>query len=492
MDFSFWTKGNLEIRLICILLLINLTSTVHSQQLGANYNENIGNIDNATVVHSGVKWVRAFANVPRFFLNITSNGTVTGVNETGISGFNEINNFIGVKELLVDGNPVKTILSLKLDFKFKNTGVPENNSPSMVYWMTAIEKFLKEKNLGAKIDILVVGNEPMWETEDNDVDKLELFLNNLIDLAYELRNQNEGWNYEIYTGALNRVNELADKNPILQRVLKITKENNKVQGLDFHPHVRGLDIIENDLNYIRNHSNINKNLICTEVSLVRLWDKHRSDPLGNWGAQNGHPSTMKLYEWLNEIQIKAAEGNPVSKEYFMSFFNAQPWYPQNWFLNAFDLMCKYNVSVVTYGMQRELKNPPVLLTESSPMWVLNFVYNAALFNVDENGIFNTNPLVYPQFKEIIQRDDPCTPNNLTNNKHSEEPLVFPTLVEDYLFVDSRLLNNSDTYEIFSSVGSTLCKNNFKEIPINVQNLPGGFYIIKFSGLKTNTARFFKL
>jgi hypothetical protein len=492
MNLAFLTSGIMRIRLISVLLLINITSKVQSQALGANYNENIGSIDNATIIHSGVKWVRGFINVPRYFLNITSDGVVVSVNESGISEHTDIDKFIGLKEILVDGNPVNTILSLKLDFKYKDTGVPESDSPAMIYWMSAIEKLLKEKNLGSKIDILVVGNEPMWETENIDVDKLEVFLNTLIDLVYSLKIENEDWNYEIYTGALNRVDELSDKNAILQRIIKITKENNKVQGLDLHPHADGLDIIENDLNYIRNQSGINKKVLCTEVSIVRLWDNHRSDLLGDWGTQNGYSSSMKLYEWLNELQLKAAEGNPVSEEYFMSYFDTQLWYPQNWFLDVFDLICKYNVSVVTYGMQRELKNPPQLLTESSTLWILNFVYNAALFGIDTNGIFNTNPLVYPDFREIIERDDPCVINNLPANNYREELLVYPTLVENYLFVNSRILNKTDCYEIVALCGSIVYKSDFKGVPINVQNLPAGFYIIRFSGLETSAARFIKL
>lgn len=104
----------------------------------------------------------------------------------------------------------------------------------------------------------------------------------------------------------------------------------------------------------------------------------------------------------------AAEGHPIDQNKYLSFFHSRSWYPQNWFLDIWDLMCDYNVAVVTYGMQRSLGNSPKMLDEDSNTWLLNMVYNGGLFGIDdETGLYGTNPLIYPDFKEIIEREKPC-------------------------------------------------------------------------------------
>jgi hypothetical protein len=491
MGYLKYLSWNKKLGVIFLLLLTCININVHSQELGANYNENIDQINNDMILDSGVRWVRGFVHIPRHFLNVTSSGTVTGVNFSAIRSFDAIDQFIGVKELEVGGEPIKTILSFKLDFKFRNMGVPEEGSAAMYYFMTAIETFLKEKDLGSKIDILVVGNEPMWETEQSDVDKLEVLTNKLIDLVYNMREEHAGWDYKIYTGALNRVNELRN-NVILQRIIKITKENDKVDGIDLHPHVRSLNVIRQDLLYVRTQAAITKDIICTEVSVVRLWDDHMKDELGNWGVQNGYPATMKMYEWINELLRLSIQGTPVSHEHFMSYFNAQSWYPKTWLLDAYDMLVQNNVKVATYGFQRELRDPPVYLSENSAMWVLNFVYNGALFGLGEGGLWKTNPLVYPQFKEIIDRLYTSVPVVPVDTGSSDGHFIYPNPAGHKFFIGGHKPDTGIYYSIYSINGTKLRKGIFLGEGIEVSDLSSGIYFLGFEGGLIEPLKFFKL
>ena len=482
---------NIKYGLIFIFLWILFTIDVRSQELGANYNENIDQINNDMILDSGVRWIRGFVHIPRHFLNVNNSGTVTGVNLSAIRDFDAIDKFIGVKELEVGGEPIKTILSFKLDFKFRNMGVPEEGSAAMYYFMTAIETFLKEKDLGSKINILVVGNEPMWETEQSDVDKLEVLTNKLIDLVYNLREEHAGWDYKIYTGALNRVNELRN-NVILQRIIKITKENDKVDGIDLHPHVRSLNVIRQDLLYVRNQAGITKDIICTEVSVVRLWDDHMNDELGDWGIQNGYPATMKMYEWVNELLRLSINGTPVSQEHFMSYFNAQSWYPKTWLLDTYDMLVQNNVKVATYGFQRELRDPPVYLNENSAMWVLNFVYNGALFGLGEGGLWKTNPLVYPQFKEILDRLYTTVPGVPADTGSSDGHFIFPNPAHHRLFIGGSNAASGVNYSLYSINGAKMRKGLYLGEGIEVSDLSSGIYFLGFEGGMSKPLKFFKL
>jgi hypothetical protein len=305
---------NVKVKIVSLLIVVSLFGFlpyVNGQYIGANFNESVENINNDIITRANVNWARTFVNIPKEFLQFSATNEVNGVKKVAIKNFDAINNFIALKNHTVGGKSVKTILSLKLNFKHKDTGVPSDGTDAMNYWIEAIELFLKERNLGNSIDILVVGNEPMWETETADVDKLSVFLNKLIDKVDALKTQNS-WKYDIFVGALNRTAELKS-NVILQAVLNIAKNNSKVNGLDLHPHADAIATVENDLKYIRNTQNFTKKITCTEISLVRLWDEHMLDALGTWGTQNGYSPTMKLYEWLNLYITAASEGKRFLK-----------------------------------------------------------------------------------------------------------------------------------------------------------------------------------
>jgi len=295
-------------------LLVSGTMMAHSAELGGNYNQYLYDIDNSLIAKSGITWVRGFINIPRNFLVVDSSGRVTGVldsnisqepdsdsDDTDILAISAVSKLIDAKSVMVGGHPVKVILSLKLDFKYMKMGVPEAGSPAMDYLISAVEKCLVKNNLGASIDILVVGNEPMWETPDGDADKYEAFLNLLIDKLDGLRAANAGWKYEIFTGALNRASELKN-NAILRKIVKITEENSKVAGVDLHLHVGAISAAEDDVSFARQTFGKDKKIISTEFSLVHLWDNHRNDALADWGAANGYPADMKMYEWINLLE----------------------------------------------------------------------------------------------------------------------------------------------------------------------------------------------
>jgi hypothetical protein len=375
-------------KIILVLFFIISLQTVFAQQIGANFNENIENIDASLLSKAEVKWVRVFVNIPRYFLTVDKNGKITGVNNKNIKNF--------------DISPItklrgyKIILSLKLDFKFKNIGAPEENSIEETYLLNAIKFFLIEKKLGDEINILVVGNEPMWETPNEDAKKLGAITNKIITLSNDLK-ISQKWNYEIFTGALNRVSELK-KNEIVSEIIKITKENPLVDGIDLHIHTNELTKANDDPAYIRNEAQITKKIICTEFSIVRLFEAYNDQPLGIWGTQNGYPYDMKLYEWLNLIQQKALDKTPIQPEILLDYFNSQSWYPKQWFNTFLTSFKKNNVTIATYGLQNTLKEKAKVLNAKSPLWILNFVYNGGVLGNDNSGFGNKNPLVYPEFR----------------------------------------------------------------------------------------------
>lgn len=467
--------------MLCIIVALSFSmQAAFSQDLGANFNENIDKVTPTIVSKTNVKWVRGFVNIPALCLNMTSAGVVTGVNQTAIQNLTRLDNMASAKTVNAGGQPVKMIFSLKLDFLNTNMGVPAVGTPAMTYLMTAIEKVLTRKNFGANIDILAVGNEPMWETPTADADKYEAFLNLLIDKVDSMRTANN-WDYEIYAGALNKANSNTT-HAILQKVLKIAKQNPKIVGLDMHEHVTTLTEAENDIKYIRTTQQFSKKLMCTEFSLVWLWGAHASDALGSWGTANGYSSTSKMYEWLNQLIQKSNSGTPVSADHFLSYFNSTSWYPKNWFYNFYKIFKKYDFSQVTYGIQ----NLPVntVLTSSSVLWTLNFACNGTYLGLDSDKLGNRNPLVYPAFKTITDSLLAKT-SGFDKIEATASPFqISPNPAKSFLHINASENVEKAKVNIYNLNSQIIYSNEAGHLPLTIDlaegNIPTGIYLLDIS------------
>ena len=383
---------------LCIIILFVLFSKMSGQSIGANFNENIDEIDNTLLEKSQVQWVRGFVNINRFFLNV-KNEEIVGVRKKAIKDWKPINTFINSKKVKINKQQVKLILSLKLDFKNRKMGVPDLNTNESALLFNAIELFLTNKNVGKELNILVLGNEPMWETPTEDAEKYGLFLNELINRIHHLKKANS-WGFDIYIGALNKVST-AKKHPILHEVLKIAKSNKKVNGLDIHMHVANSVEINKDLEFIRVENKINLPLISTEYSMVRAFDEHRNVELGEIAKKYGYSESLKLFELINSYTKKASEGIPINPLEFEDIITSFDWYEKNWFTAFYNAFKKHNVAVGTYRLISYPKTPPHVLNEKSPMWLINAIYQGEILGIHKDGLYNTNPLVYPEYLKLI-------------------------------------------------------------------------------------------
>ena len=472
--------------LTILLVILSGMNHVKSQDLGANFNEAIAGIDTSLVAKSKVKWVRGFVNIPAKLLNINNEGVLSGVNQTAINNYTDHINFLNAKKVITDGEAVKLIFSLKTNFKHLNVGVPLIGSEEMSYWLNAIEQLLVNKGIGNSIDILVLGNEPMWETENEDASTYGLFLNYLANVAADWKTK-YNWTFDIYSGALNRAKELSS-NPILNQVINVTIRNNNIVGIDLHPHCKTIDQTEDDLSFVRSKIAYKKDVILTEFSLNRMFVDHGNDPIGGWGVQYGYKPELLMYQWLNILMIDAAAGRPHSSDEVISFFNTRSWYPKNWFTTFYDAFKKYKVKAATYRLQDEMINPPKLLNSESAMWLLNALYNGKLLGVDDNGVWNTNPLCFPDYDQIVG----ITTNNM-NVEYTFNINFYPNPVNDILTIE---FENHINYPICISIldiqGKTLYnKTKFispDRVNIKELDLANGLYFVKCTGKDFSTIR----
>jgi hypothetical protein len=417
-------------RIILLVILLSTLPAALATEIGAGYNNDIISIYNGLIAKSGVPWVRGFVNVQRNYLEFDDpNPTViTGVRDANItqtpdpvSGNADVlaiaamAKLVQLKSVKVNDEPVKVILTMKMDFKYGCVkspppaispvcvGVPAVGTPAAAAVRTAIHERLESENIGKYVDILVLDNEPMFETPDtgDEADKYGKLLNVIVADLVDLR-ATKHWSFQIFAGALNQPSANPDS-PILKAVLVLVKSNNDVDGLDLHLHVGSLQEAANDLRFIRETSGITKKLISTEFSMIGLWDTWKDKALTSGGKGRDCPDGTLLRDWISTLLARAQDGDPIKGDAFLKCFKAQSWYPDHWFKTFVDIMRAHDVSVATYGMQSTPLYPAPVLTKDSALWVLNFVFNGSLLGLGNDGFYNTNPLVYPDFKEAIRQ-----------------------------------------------------------------------------------------
>lgn len=395
-------------KILLILILAHLClSRTGAQELGANYNENIGQpiTEIRMLRNAGISWVRGFINVHSEFLKVEDN-VIVGVDEDAIRTSSLSRQFMAAKASLGDG--VKFMLSLKIPFGEDEGLVPEVGSEACEHIFTAVRMLLGSFDMGRNISLLVMGNEPMWENwnaglQDDDADDYKAFLNEFADRLAQWKSE-EGWTFEVFAGSLNRISEV--QRPTIQAVMDVVNENPNVDGLDLHLHCRNINQAEDDLRLAREKYGVTKKLICTEFSMVRNLEgeggtDHRTENLGNWGTSHGYSATMKLWEYLDMAVKNASAGNPVSYEEFQSLFESFSWYPRNWFTTFYDAFRKYDTYAITGRFSvvpnSDIYNFAPSYTAGTRLWELGGVYIPKLLGFNADGTYVPNPLVYPDF-----------------------------------------------------------------------------------------------
>lgn len=390
---------------LMFVLLFLCSMGTKAQDLGANYNENIDYpiTEIEMLKQSKVTWVRGFVNIPNLFLQ-NENGKIVGVKENAIRTHIPTLKFIQAKKAL--GDRVKFILSLKIPFELYTDTVPKVGTKEMEYIFQATEILLKTYDMAKNIEILVMGNEPEWENAlDTDLchadgEDYRAFLNEFANRLTAWKQAN-GWTFDIYAGALNRVSELP-KSETVPAVVSVVNNNPNVVGLDLHVHALKINQAEDDFRIIRDKYGVTKKLICTEFSMVRALNPHVADALGEWGTKHGYTAGMKIYEYLNLIAEKANAGTPVSATEFKSLFESYSWYPKNWYKTFYEVFKKYDTYAITGRFSVVPGGARAVYDAKTEMWELGGIYFSRYLGLDADGFYNPNPLLYPDF--IAARD----------------------------------------------------------------------------------------
>ncbi len=415
----------------------------YAVQIGAGFNESIANVNNPLIAQSGVRWARAYVNLARNYwvfgpatTNVPPRYPIIGFNtnnliqdpsdvssDADVLAIAALDQLINTKTVAPAGQPMKVILSLKHDFSFPypagTTNFPFNQFPDLGtpdgaaavnHMVSAIFNILTTNDRGEGIDIVVTGNEPMFEIQPNSdpvtAANYAKYLDYLVGQLAALRASNN-WTYQIFVGALN--SPLAPPpaaNLIAPAILGVASTNTNVAGIDLHEHVASTGEVTADINYVKSQMSGRTtpwNIISTEFSIIRCLETNMTTPMVGTGGN--------LAQYINATISNAAAGTPVTPAAFLATFQQQPWYPADWFNQMMSAFQSERVYAVTYGLDAPPRYPwtnNYVRTNANNIqpWVLLPVYNATLFGRVTNGpgagFPVTNPLSAPGFQSAVQ------------------------------------------------------------------------------------------
>ena len=295
----------------------------------------------------------------------------------------------------------RLIVSLKWDFK-ANWGdkpqmrVPEpgsNGEEELCRWGGALLAAI-----GEPVDVVVLGNEPMWETLDADVKVEDPPIVKFTRAAKDhlVRDGDHG-EPTYLAGAFNRghddyLREQAFPH-FYREMTAFVREDPDVKGVDLHLHFDGLSQAEAMIANAR-EAFPEEVITATEFSPVWRYDRNVYAPIADSDAgaafarEHDLPGGMTAVEYFED-----AKRNPRSAEELAEFYEAMPWYNVDHIEDVYALLEKYDVSVGTFGFlaDRGMRNED--WTERWTPFHVNFLYQPAMLD-DEAGVEHTANLHY--------------------------------------------------------------------------------------------------
>lgn len=375
---------------------------------GGNYNVDPETFRNLLVIRANIPWFRGILDLYKLKRE-RERGVYSATSEMGL----KISSFKAAK-----AHGLKTVLSLKSPFLEHGLRVPSPTED--VAWLDQV-RFLADQ-LANDVDIFVVGNEPIVETQDIDMAYDPVLLYNpmsryyiriarTLDETFKARSIRA--NKKIFMGSFNRLDS-PPKRDIdgVQRMITFAKRDSSIDGVDLHIHVPSMAAAEQQLAYIRNElGNSNKLLIVTEFSLMWLFKQHLSDslcfsngllsrtfcdhlrlePLGQ--ELLGLRGVATELEFINAI-LRAPLDRKISSEVFAEFFTSRPYLPADYMAEAYAQFNQYGVGMASYTFDQNDPN-------DSDTWVWQGAYT----------LEDTPTRLYPLFVPQAVRKDYAIPFN---------------------------------------------------------------------------------
>ncbi|WP_447761843.1 hypothetical protein [Sphingopyxis panaciterrae] len=336
--------------------------------LGANFNEHFEDIDYRELEGTKAKWIRLFLPMPQLDRGAAEHGAVRAILDAGGRGY-------------------RTIFTLK--WPYSERDFPKAGSAEFERELARLDTVLPL--VMGKVDILVIGNEPYFETREQDRDlDLNAFYEAMAGrvIAYREANCTGSCKTRLYMGALNRLDLKKNITPSTDRWMAFVKATPEIDGVNIHPHVPKIELSKAFLDYVLPRMRPEQTFIVTEFSLVGWWQQNLQKPVAPAFADKyGAPRNAQNWQI-----IKAALERPFPKEQWDDFLRMSPWFEgrKHYLANQMKMFRDTGrLAVATYGFKQGSSMTSAFGPKKTP-WLLNSVYAGRTIrpNPDGTAAFN--------------------------------------------------------------------------------------------------------
>lgn len=357
----------------------NVTAPPAQGVLAANYNQALGLIDFAQLRAASASWLRGF-----YILGEAGKASAADQQP-------------GLKKLLAAADHgYGTVLTLK--FQYQDQPLPASGSTAMRTPLAQLQNAIAAAM--DKVDIIVIGNEPFYETTkpDRHSPRINEFYETLAQHAIAQRGHSRT---QLYMGALNGIDEVGNQTPQTDRWVRFAARTPELAGVDIHPHVSSMADAKKYVDYVLARLRPDQHFLATEFSLVKLWKQHMKDPVDpGFASRYGIPSGTPVWQVL-----KDANQRRFSQEEWSDFLASTSW------LQAHrDYLTRQmaafratgRLAVAGYGITQDKAGAANFNPDKTP-WVLNSLFCPQMVQSGKGGLPGENPVWLPEFRAAQQR-----------------------------------------------------------------------------------------
>ena len=296
----------------------------------------------------------------------------------------------------------KLIVALKWNFtgnfgEVEAKNVPPSGSPRRNDLFEYATELLTAIDRPA--DVVVLGNEPVWEAPDEDVKGSD---SPLISFTRELKdhlvNRYTAGDPRLLVGAFNRLygdHVRKEYRRFYGQLFEMARNDDDIDGIDLHIHYDGRRQAEKMLAVARRE--VPDGMITvTEFSPVWRYYRNKDEPIGGF---TGGDRFADRYGISGDTTVteyfRAAKENRRSHDEMAAFMETMPWYNVNFVEDMYDLLNEYDVEVGAFGFLQDTGFRHAELTADWIPFQINYLF--------QRGVIDTEDGAHPHYLEDYRK-----------------------------------------------------------------------------------------
>lgn len=311
----------------------------------------------------------------------------------------------------------KLVVSLKWDFKANLDGKDPMRVPRPG---SNVERELCEgarrclAAIGAPVDVVVLGNEPMWETRREDIKVDDPPIVRFTRTVKDHLVRRGGLGDPAYlVGAFNRAHSDGTRNrrfpQFYRRMFELVRADEEIDGIDLHVHYDEFAVAEETLAVAREQ--VPDGMVTvTEFSPVWRYDRSKDTPIGAFAAGEQFAIDHDLPAGMTAVEyFEHAKRSPRPPEELAAFYDAMPWYNVDHIADVHALFAEFDVSVGTLGF---VQGPGMREEDWTGDWLpfhINFLFQPALMRADDGLADTAHPQYIEDYRELAGGAGPVSP-----------------------------------------------------------------------------------